>query len=354
MKKKYIYLFVGTVVILFLAYRFSSISSGKKVVAPTPGTANSALQVSGIVVKPREFSNSLTVSGSIEANEQVQLRSEVSGIIRELYFREGTTVNQDQVLFSMDDTELQAQLAQKLTEEKLAQENAQRATLLFEKEAISSQENDVSLADLESAKAQTQLIKAQIAKTKIRAPFAGKIGLRSVSKGEYLTPTTVVATLMNTDPIKILFSVPEKYTSQVRIGQPLSFSTSSSQENFSAKIYAIEPGIDAETRTIQLRAIARNPDGALFPGSFARVQLPINTIKDAVLVPTESVIPIQDGQQVFVVKNGKAKVVAVKALSRTSTDVLLESGVGIGDTVLTSGIMSLREGTPVKVNITSN
>ncbi|WP_028296149.1 efflux RND transporter periplasmic adaptor subunit [Olivibacter sitiensis] len=353
MKKKYIYLGIGIIVIAFLAYRFSS-SINEKKDAPTENRSASSLQVSGVVAKSSRFSNELTVSGSIEANEQVQLRSEVSGIIRQLYFQEGTYVQEGQVLFTIDDTELQAQLIQRRTEEKLAEDNSQRATLLFEKEAISSQEKDVALADLESAKAQTQLIKAQIAKTKITAPFSGKIGLRSVSKGEYLTPTTVVATLMNTNPVKILFSVPEKYSSQVKIGHPLSFTTSSSQQKFDAKIYAIEPGIDAETRTVQIRAIAQNPNGALMPGAFARVQLPINMVENAILVPTEAIIPIQNGQQVFVAKNGKAKSLEVQTAGRTSTDVLVTTGVGVGDTVLTSGIMSLKDGSPIQVKLTSN
>jgi len=350
MKRKYFYLAIIVGAVAFAAYKFSSKKEGK-IEAPVEPPKGSSIEVNGIVVLPRDFSNILTVSGSIEPNEQVQIRSEVLGIIRNLYFQEGTYVQKGQVLFNIDDTELQAQLLQMQTQEKLAEDNAVRAALLLEKEAISTQENDVAHADLQSAKAQTQLIEAQIAKTKVRAPFDGKIGLRSVSAGEYLTPTTVVANLMSINPIKVLFSVPEKYTSQIREGQELSFSVSGSSKKYDAKIYAIEPGIDALTRTIQIRALADNKSGELYPGSFARVELPINMLKEAVLVPTEAVIPVQSGKQVFLYKSGKAVAVDVESDSRTNTDILVGKGISIGDTVLTSGVMSLKDGMNVQVNI---
>jgi len=350
MKRKYIYLIVIIGVIAFAAYKFSNKNEGK-IEAPATPVKGAAISVNAVVVKPRSFSNSLTVSGSVEPNEQVQIRSEVSGIIRNLYFKEGTYVKKGDILFTIDDTELQAQLLQRQTQEKLAEENARRAVLLFEKEAISSQENDVARADLQSAKAQTQLVEAQIAKTKVRAPFSGRIGLRSVSAGEYLTPTTVVANLLSTNPIKILFAVPEKYTSQIKEGQSLTFSVSGSTKQYNAKIYAIEPGIDAVTRTIQIRASANNDSGELVPGSFARVNLPINMVEDAVLIPTEAVIPIQNGKQAYLYKNGIAKAVNIETDSRTAQEVLVNEGIKIGDTVITSGIMSLKDGIKVSVNL---
>ncbi|GAA4801294.1 efflux RND transporter periplasmic adaptor subunit [Olivibacter ginsenosidimutans] len=350
MKRKYIYLIILIGVVAFASYKFSK-KKENKIEAPTEAPKGGPMEVKAIVVKPKNFANTLTASGSIEPNEQVQIRSEVSGIIRNLYFQEGSYVQKGQILFNIDDTELQAQLLQKQTEEKLAEDNARRAALLLEKEAISTQENDVAYADLQSAKAQTQLVEAQIAKTKVRAPFSGKIGLRSVSAGEYLTPTTVVANLVSTNPVKISFSIPEKYTAQIKEGQPLSFMVSGSNKHYSAKIYAIEPGIDAITRTIQIRALAANDSGELYPGSFARVELPINMIKEAILIPTEAVIPVQDGKQVFVYKNGKASAVPIETDSRTSTDILVNSGIKMGDTVLTSGIMSLKDGMSVHVSI---
>lgn len=350
MKKKHLYIAIAVVAVAFVSYRLTR-SGKEKIAPPEPSRNGSIMEVNAIVVQPREFANVITLSGSVEPNEQVQIRSEVPGIVRSLTFQEGTTVQKGQVLLRIDDTELQAQLLQAQSREKLAEDNENRARLLLEKEAISQQEYDVAHADYETAGAQSVLIRAQLAKTAVRAPFSGKIGLRSISEGEYLTPTTVVANLLSINPVKILFSVPEKYGSQVKVGQDLTFAVSGSAVKHRAAIYAIEPGVDAATRTISIRALAQNPDGILFPGSFARIELPLERMLDAILVPTEAVIPVQNGKQVFVFRDSVARAAPVEGENRTRSDVLINTGISIGDTVLISGIMSLKDGTPVKVNI---
>lgn len=349
MKKKYLYILLAIIAVGGISY-FLTRESKPKIAAPE-AVGGVPMQVNAIVVEPREFANIITLSGSIEPNEQVQIRSEVSGIVRSLSFKEGSDVQKGQLLLRIDDAELQAQLRQAMTQEKLAQDNENRARLLLEKEAISTQEYDVAHADYESSQAQTLLIRAQIARTTIHAPFSGKIGLRAVSEGEYLTPATVVANLMSINPAKILFSVPEKYSGHIKVKQGLKFTVAGSNTKYHAEVYAIEPGVDPTTRTISLRAIADNREGKLFPGSFARIELPLDQINDAVLVPTESIIPVQNGKQIFLYKNGVATAVEVEAENRTRSDVLVNSGVIIGDTVLISGIMSIRDGTPVSVNI---
>ena len=353
MKKKYLFIAIAIGAVALVSYWLTRNDNGK-IAAPTQVQGGDPMEVNAIVLKPREFSNVITLSGSIEPNEQVQIRGEVSGIVRELSFQEGGMVKKGQVLLRIDDSELQAQLIQAQTGEKLAEDNENRARLLLEKEAISQQEYDVAHADYESAKAQTKLIQAQIAKTTIRAPFSGRIGLRSISEGEYLTPATVVANLLSINPVKILFSVPEKYSSQVHVGQSVYFNVSGLVDRYHAKIYAIEPGVDATTRTIRIRAIAENPGEQLFPGSFAHIELPLDHVLDAILVPTEAVIPVQNGKQVYLLKNGKAKAVPVQTENRTRTDVLIQSGVEIGDTVLISGIMSLKDDLPVHVEVVEN
>jgi len=313
--------------------------------------AKSALKVSGIVLKPQVFLDNLSLSGSIEANEQVDIRSEVPGIVESINFEEGTVVSKGQVLFKVNDIELRAQLAQVRTSQGLASENERRAKLLLEKEAISQEEYDIASADFKSSKAQTQLIQAQIAKTTVRAPFSGKIGLRSISRGTYVTPETPIAKLVNTNQLKITFSIPEKYAGQMKVGNALSFTTAGSTEKFTAKIYAIEPEIEVATRTLKVRAVAQNPEGKLYPGTFANVALPLDNIKDALLVPTEALIPIQNGKKIFVSENGKAKEIVVQTGSRTEKEILVLTGLKAGDTVLTSGVMTLKNGSPVKVKI---
>jgi membrane fusion protein (multidrug efflux system) len=337
---------------LLIAYRISENKSqaggtGKGVAGK--GGAMPAMHVNGVVVKPQNFANTLSVSGSIEANEQVEIRSEVSGVVREIYFEEGSAVKKGQLLLKIDDSELRAQLAQAETRGDLAAENERRANLLLEKEAISKEEYDVARADLKSAQAQVQLISAQLAKTSVRAPFAGRIGLRSISAGGYITPQNIVANLVNSNPVKITFAIPEKYANQVKANTKLNFTVSGSNEKHTATVYAIEPSIEAATRTLQLRARAQNPDGALLPGLFANVELPLTVINNALLVPTESIIPIQNGKKVFIAENGKAKEVIVEASTRTERNILITSGLSAGDTVLTTGIMTLKAGAPVNV-----
>lgn len=309
------------------------------------------MRVSGVVATPREFANSLSVTGSIEANEQIEVRGQVSGLVRSINFQEGSNVRKGQVLVKIDDSELRAQLAQAQTRQTLASENERRARLLLEKEAISREEYDVARAELKTAQAQIQLVRAQLAKTSITAPFAGKVGLRAVSAGSFLSPETVVTNLVSINPIKISFAVPEKYAAQVKLNTQITFTVAGTQEKYTAKVYAIEPSIQATTRTLQLRAKADNSSGKLLPGSFANIQLPLTVITDALLIPTQAVVPVQNGKKVFITENGKAKEVMIETSTRTEKDLLVTSGLSAGDTVLTTGVMSLKAGSPVKVSL---
>ncbi|TWI00627.1 membrane fusion protein (multidrug efflux system) [Flavobacterium tiangeerense] len=334
----------------FIGYRISE-NKSEGGDSKDPKGKGKTMNVTGIVATPETFDNNLSLSGSIEANEQVEIRSEVSGIVEGIYFQEGSNVSKGQILFKVNDIELRAQLRQTTTREGLASENERRAKLLLQKEAISQEEYDLARADLKSAQAQSQLIKAQIAKTAVRAPFSGRIGLRSISPGTYITPAILVAKLVNTGKLKITFSIPEKYATQVKNNTSLSFKVAGSTEIFSAKVYAIEPEVEVATRTLQVRAIADNKNGILLPGTFADVELPLDIIKDAIVVPTEAVIPVQKGKKVFITSNGQAKEVMIETATRTASSLLVLSGLKPGDTVITSGVMSLKDETPVKVKI---
>lgn len=334
----------------FIAYRISS-NKNKNDSSKDKGAKNKAMTVSGIVVKLQAFENNLSLSGSIEANEQVEIRSEVSGIVDRIYFSEGSNVAKGQLLIKVNDAEIRAQLAQASTKKNLASENERRAKLLLQKEAISQEEYDITRTDLKLAQAQIQLIQAQIAKTSVKAPFSGRIGLRSISPGTYITPSLLVAKLVNTNKLKITFSVPEKYASQIKLNSKISFTVTESDKKYEALVYAIEPEIATETRTLKVRAIAENKNGKLFPGTFANVSLPLDLIKNAIIIPTEAIIPIQGGKKVFISNLGQAKEIMVETATRTDNSILVVSGLKVGDTLLTSGVLSLKEETPVKVII---
>ena len=239
MKTKTISITLFTIVILgLIGYRLtknneeSEKGSGK-------GDKKPPVMVDAIVVSETIFANKIEISGSIEANENVEIRSEVSGIVDKIYFTEGTNVSKGQVLLKINDIELRAQLSQAMTKQGLAAENERRANLLLKKEAISQEEYDIASAEYRSLRAQTQLIQAQIAKTTIKAPFSGKIGLRNISPGTYVTPTTLITKLVSANQLKISFSIPEKYASEVKNNTPIQFTIPNNSEKYTAKIYAI-------------------------------------------------------------------------------------------------------------------
>ena len=327
------------------------INANREISADRPmGETNRATTVKGMVLRPQRFNDNISLSGTLEANEQIEIRSEVSGVVESINFKEGSKVSQGQVLFKVNDIELQAQLSKVQTAQKLAFENERRAKLLLEKQAISQEEYEIASADFQSASAESQLISAQLSKTIVRAPFSGTIGLRSISKGTYVTPLTPIAKLVNTNQLKITFSVPEKYSSQVSIGSNLTFTTSDSKQERTAKVYAIEPEVEIATRTLKMRAIAENTDGRMYPGTYANVSLPLESIDDALMVPSESLIPVQNGKRIFVAEGGKAKEIDVEIGARTGNSVRVTSGLKAGDTILTYGVMALKNGTPVNID----
>jgi membrane fusion protein, multidrug efflux system len=316
------------------------------------GGPKQAMAVSGVVVQPQPFSNMLQLSGSIEANEQVQISSEVSGIADKIYFTEGAAVKQGQVLVHINDVELRAQAVGAKTRQNLAAENERRAKLLLEKEAISQEEYDIASADLKTAQAQTQLINAQIAKASIRAPFSGVIGLRNISPGTYVTPQTLITTLVNNSKVKITFSVPEKYAAQVKNNSLIKFTVAGSETEYTATVYALEPAVEITTRTLRVRALADNAKGKLIPGTFANVKLQLDRVNDAFLIPTEAEVPVQDGKTVYISEEGKAKQVKIITGTRTDANIEVIDGLKPGDTVLTTGVLMLKNDMPVKVSVT--
>jgi membrane fusion protein (multidrug efflux system) len=351
MKIKYI---IYLIIVLLLAYLiYNRISKNKETKGSNISKAGpSAMKVDGIIVKEEDFSNVISLSGTLEADEQVQIKSEISGLVRTINFNEGSYVSKNSLLIKIDDRELQAQLSQALTKEKLASEIEDRSSKLLKSEAISQEEYDNVSAELRSLQSQTQLIRAQLSKTEIRAPFSGKIGLRSISPGSYITPNTEIANLININPIKINFSIPEKYSQRVKVGTEITFTVAGKNNTHKAKIYAVEPAINISTRTLILKAKADNSNGDLLPGAFANINLQLEKISNAILVPSQAVIPVLEGKQVFLLKNGKAKTVLIESDARTDKNVIVDKGLIAGDTLITTGMMGLKENTPVQVTLT--
>lgn len=313
------------------------------------GRRNGPVVVKLMIVKDTTISNIIDVTGTIDANERVNLISETSGRITGIYFNEGSHVNKGQLLVKVNDQDLVASLKQNNYNIALAKQNEGRNKQLLQKEAISQQEYDTSLTGLNTLDAQADVIKAQIAKTEMRAPFSGTIGLRNVSPGGYLSPNTAIATLINIDPAKVTFSVPEKYLSLIKAGTKINFNVASTRENFKATVYAIEPSIDVSSRTITVRAKAANPKGELKAGSFAKISLALDQISKTIMLPTESVTPDIKGSQVFIYDNGVAVPRLVTTDLRTDTKIQIVDGLKPGDSVVVSAIMQMRPKVQLKI-----
>lgn len=311
---------------------------------------NTSLFVKGHIVKAEKLANNVFTSGTILANEEVELKSEVAGKIVNIFFREGSSVKKGDLLIKINDAELQAQLEKTKFNLKLLEDREYRQRVLLEREAISQEDYDVSLNELNVVRADIELIKAQIDKTEIRSPFNGVIGLKSVSEGSFVNTTSVIATLQNINPIKIDFSIPEKYSGSVKIGDNVKFEVVGTDEIYTGKVYAIEPKIDPLTRTLKMRALYSNPKRNILPGSFADVELVLNEIDNALMVPTYSIVPELKGQKVFLFKNGNAVSQKVEIGIRTDTTIQVTKGLNESDTLITSGILQVRPGMPVVIS----
>ena len=313
------------------------------------GFAPGLTPVKSYIVQPQALNDRVITSGTVLANEQVELRSEVSGKITRIDFEEGTQVSRGQLLVKINDSELQAQLRKVDQQLELAEKREFRQRQLLERQAVSQEVYDQTLNELNNLKAEVELLDARIDKTEIRSPFDGVIGLRYVSAGDYISPSSRITAIQDIDPVKIDFSIPERYARAVSTGDEIQFTAESLMDTYTGQVYAIEPEIDLETRTLQLRAIASNTNAEILPGAFVEIELILDAIPNALMVPTEALVPEIQGQKVFLVKNGKATPVQVETGIRTEDKIQITQGIQPMDTVVTSGILSIRPGADVQI-----
>jgi len=296
------------------------------------------------VVRPQYLENKIFTTGTLLANEEVELRSEISGRVTAVNFAEGREVHKGDLLLKINDRELQSQYNQKELEEKLAAQEERRSRQLFDIKGISQEEYDRVLNKLQLIQAEKEEIGAQLAKTEIIAPFDGMVGLRYVSQGGYVSPNMLAATIQDVDPIKVEFSVPEKYALLVKTGLPIVAQIGETQPDHSGTVYAIESKIDPGTRTIKSRARIPNTDRKLMPGAFARVAITLEQIANAIVIPTRAIIPEIDGEKVFVCRDGKAVSAKVVTGIRTDRDIQIVSGLAPGDTLILTGLLQMTDG----------
>lgn len=306
----------------FLYPRWNQRNSNSAAIPANAQQEDSGLPVDVMEVKRGNLKNELQVTGTILPNELVDLRPEVSGLVTKISFSEGQYVSKGTPLLYLNDDELQAQYQRLEYTQKLFESQENRQKQLLEREAISQEEYDIVLNQYNTTLSDLKLVEAQLAKTVVRAPFNGILGLRMVSEGSVIGTGDIIATVVNMDPIKIEFSIPERYANLVKIGSPVYFSSESTQEEVEGTVYAYEPQIDAATRTLKLRAQSPNKDRQFLPGMFVKIRFVLDEINDALMVPAESVIPELQGYKVFVVgANQQAEERIVEIGTRTENEV---------------------------------
>lgn len=311
---------------------------------------NMPLRVDGYIVKPEAFAENIEVPGSIVANETTEIHPEVSGRIIQLNLAEGRYVSKGALLVKLYDADLQAQLKKLQVQLQIAQTNEERSAQLLKIQGISKADYDASLLNVNNIKADMDIIRTSISKTEIRAPFSGKLGLKNISPGAYVTPATIIAVINQTDQLKLDFTIPEKYSGKIKNGQIVNFVFEGSGKTGSSKVVATESSVTENTRSLTVRSVIQTKDDQLIPGAFAKVRLKFEADPNSLLIPSQAVVPQARGKRVILFRGGKASFVDVITGVRDSARVQILEGLKPGDTVVTTGLLSVRPDAAITLN----
>ena len=308
------------------------------------------LQVDGFVVRERPISEKIEVPGSLFPFEETQLRAEVGGRVVQLNIQEGGNVAKGTVLVKLFDQDLQAQLKKLQVQLQIKDKTQERSAELLKINGISQQDYDLSALDVENLKADIEATRIAISKTEIRAPYNGRVGLRNFSLGSYVSPNDIITTIRQVDRLKLEFSVPEKYAKEIVKGYSVSFRVDGGDQYHSATVIATENSVDQNTRTLRIRAQVSATHRELVPGVFAKVNLQLGKDDKALMIPTQAVIPAARNKQVILFRKDSALYTVVETGVRDSVFVQIVSGLKVGDTVVTSGLMAIRPNAKIKIN----
>ncbi len=339
--------------VLCSTFCWTGCSSGSAGDSPAQNAESKPLEVTAIIAEGSASDIVLNTTGDVIADEEVDLTSEVAGRITSIGFKEGSRVSKGALLVKLNDNDLQASLRKAKHEKDLIEDQVDRQRQLLEIKGVSQQEFDVVENSLLVKESEIALLQAQLDKTEIRAPFSGIIGLRYVSVGANITPSTLIASLQSLKPVKIDFSIPEEYAPEIKPGQKVSLQVASVGEELEAEIYAIEPRIDMASRTLQIRAVYPNEDQLLRPGAFANVKLRLSNSEEVIEIPANALLPALKGANVLVLKNGEVAEQNIGIGQRFENTVQVVRGISPGDTVITSGMMKLKPGMKPDVKMVS-
>jgi len=306
------------------------------------------LLAEGYTVEPETVRQTVPSLGTLRANESVTVVAESSRRVVAVHFEEGADVRKGDLLFKLDDAALRADLMRLEGRHGLAVATESRQADLVQQKLVSTQDYDRARSELQAIQGEIEVLKVQLAQTEIRAPFAGRVGLRRVSDGAYVNTNTVLTTLQDVSQLKLDFTLPERYAADVRKGQAFTFKVEGRADTYAGRVAAIEPAIDTTTRSLIVRGLVPNPGGRLTAGASASVEFEVRSAA-GILVPARALVPSIKGHSVFLLRDDKAFEQEVSIGVRTSDRVQILSGLKKGDVVLTSNLLRLRAGVPVRL-----
>ncbi len=307
------------------------------------------IPVDGQIIRSETLGEDLTVSGTLMAAQEVSIMSELNRKVVSVFAKEGKYVNAGAVLFKLDDADLLAELEQLKQQEKLVTLNERRLKELTDNEAAVQQDYDQAFTNLKVIQSKIDQLKVMIAKTSIRAPFSGNLGIVNVYPGAYVSPGTALALLTDNSQLKIDFAVPEKHAATLKTGDQVVYHVESDEKIHTARIIAHESRLDPDTRTLLMRAIGNNAGHELLPGQSARLTIRLNTSGSALMVPNQALIPSSQGYSVYVVNGNKAGFKNIEIGQRNAFSVHVTKGLTSGDTVITSNMLRLSANTPIQI-----
>jgi membrane fusion protein, multidrug efflux system len=327
---------------LILLILVSACNSGKSSKTDEPKRMSTVPVVEGFIVKPGLLDQSITVSGSLKAFEETVLMPDISGRVVKVNLPEGKYVTKGTLLVKLFDADMQATLKKLQTQLEISKQTLKRQEELLKVEGISQLEVDQTRLQATSVEDDISVLLAQLSKTEVVAPFDGVVGLRNISVGAQVTPNTPLATIREVNRLKLDFSVPEKYSREIITGKTVQFTVQGMDTSFNARILAEEGGIEQSTRNLRVRAVVDQAGLRLDPGTFAKVVIPLAIIPDALMIPTQSVIPQERNKKVIVAREGKAVFTTIITGTRRPTDIEVTEGLKAGDTIVTTGLLFLK------------
>jgi membrane fusion protein (multidrug efflux system) len=311
--------------------------------------APAGVPADGHIVKPSSFSDDLQITGSLVANQEVSIVSELPRKVVQVHVKEGNVVGEGTLLFQLDDADLQAQLERLRQQEKLAALNEARLKDLIEHDAAVQQDYDQAITNLKVLEAEIRQLQVTIAKTRIRAPFNGRIGIIHAYPGALVSANTVLTNIVDDSRIKVEFAVPEKYAHLIPLDKDQVFTVASDTAQYHAVIVAKEATMNEQTRTLLVRGITPNAKRTLVPGQSARLNLALRTADNALKIPSQALMPSSDGYAVYVSRNKTVQITPVQIGQRGAHDVQILKGLSAGDTVITSNLLRLTPGAAVEL-----